>query len=70
MEQLNLEQKMTWVQGLLIGCPLGQTLDDCPARELRDIPLKERLGLVKNMDEVSIDQIIAHHRACLARQER
>lgn len=69
MEQLNLEQKMTWVQGLLIACPLGQALDDCPARELRGIPLKKRLGLVKEMSGATIDQLIAHHRACLAKRE-
>jgi len=69
VEQLNLEQKETWVKGLLIDCPMGQALDDCPARDLREIPLRKRIGLVKGMDEVTIDQIIAHHRACLAKRE-
>ncbi|MBT7069229.1 MAG: hypothetical protein HN919_23235 [Verrucomicrobia bacterium] len=68
-QQLTLEQKTTWVQGLLIDCPFGKALPSCPAHDLRRIPLGKRLGLVKGMNEVQIDQIISHHKACLAERE-
>jgi hypothetical protein len=68
-EQLTLEQKMTWVQGLLIDCPFGTVLANCPAKALRSIPLGKRLGLVNEMDEAQIDSIIIHHKGCLAARE-
>jgi hypothetical protein len=69
IENLDIEEKRIWVQGLLIECPMGTHLDDCPAKELRKIPLKERVNLVKEMTDDQIDQIINYHRACLIRRE-
>jgi hypothetical protein len=69
-EMLDIEDKKLWVQGLLIDCPAGKALDTCPARSLRLIPLKKRLDMVKDMDEEQLDQVITHHKACLAERER
>jgi hypothetical protein len=68
-EQLDLEDKNAWVQGLMVDCPLGRALDTCPANEVRKLPIKERLVLVRKMDEEQIDQIISHHVGCLAKRE-
>jgi hypothetical protein len=67
---LDIEDKRIWVQGLLIDCPVGAPLDTCPAKDLRQMPLKDRLKLVVSMTEEQLDEIIAHHRACLAERER
>ena len=69
IENLGIEEKKIWVRGLLVACPFGNPLDDCPAKELRKIPLKERLNLVKEMTEDQITQVISHHRVCLSRRE-
>jgi hypothetical protein len=68
-DKLDIEHKKAWVSGLLVDCPLGQSLDTCPAKDLRLLPIKTRLGLVREMDEGQINQIIAHHEACLAGRE-
>jgi len=68
-EQLCLKEKVIWVQGLLIGCPLGEALENCPAKDLRSLAISDRLKLVSGMDEGTLDQIIAHHKGCLAARE-
>jgi len=69
MIELTLEHKRIWVQGLLIDCPMGKPLENCPARDARALPIAERLNLTTAMDENQLDQIISHHRNCLNRRE-
>ena len=69
-EHLDIEDKKAWVQGLLVDCPVGKGLDTCPAKDLRSLPIKTRLNLVREMDEGQIDQIIVHHKTCLAGREK
>ena len=70
MEKLTLEQKKAWVFGLLIDCPFGKTLDDCPVKDARCFPLLKRMNLLRRMDENDIDGIIVHHQKCLSERER
>jgi len=69
-ELLSLENKVIWVQGLMIDCPMGKALETCPAKDVRALPLRERLALVKQMEENRLDEIITHHRRCLRERER
>ncbi len=69
MEELTLEHKRIWVQGLLMECPMGRSLEDCPAKALRSLSIDERLKLVFDMEEDQIEWIIAHHRECLRKRE-
>jgi len=69
IDNLSLENKITWVQGLMVECPFGKTLATCPAKDLRVLPLEERFKLVKQMEESQIDEIIAHHIQCLKERE-
>lgn len=69
MVELNFEQKKIWVKGLLIDCPIGISLENCPAKDVRSLPIDERLKLVDSMDESQLDQIISHHRSCLNERE-
>jgi len=70
MSQLSHETKEIWVQGLLIHCPMGNALDSCPAKDIRKIPLLERLALVKQMEDTQLDAIINLHKRCLFERER
>jgi len=70
MEQLtSYEHKLTWVQGLLIDCPFGTPLADCPAAEIRSLPIPKRLSIAANLPEPELDNIINHHKNCLAKRE-
>ena len=70
MEQLtSYEHKLTWVQGLLIDCPFGTPMADCPAIEIRSLPIPERLSIAANLPESDLDNIISHHKNCLAKRE-
>lgn len=66
---LTLEDKKTWVKGLVIHCPMGESVKDCPANEIRLMPIPERLRKVEDMSETSINEIIDHHYKCLAERE-
>lgn len=68
MEELTLEHKRIWVQGLLMECPMGRSLEDCPAKDLRSLSIDERLKLVFDMEDDQIEWIIAHHRECLRKR--
>ncbi len=69
MEGLTFKNKQIWVQGLMIDCPMGKALKTCPAKDVRALPLQERLTMVKQMEENQLDEIIAHHRGCLKERE-
>lgn len=70
MEELIPQQKKDWVRGLLISCPFGKPLYNCPLGKFRTIPVSERLKLVDSMEEKQIDQIIIYHQKCLRQRER
>ncbi len=62
---LTNEQKRSWVKELLIECPTGNPLDNCPLWDLRALPNDERLKFADGMDESHLDVIISYHRQCL-----
>jgi hypothetical protein len=69
MQELTIEDQKIWVKGLMIDCPMGKALDTCPAKEVRAIPLRDRLKLVDEMVDEQLSQIIAHHKRCLYERE-
>ena len=69
-ENLNFEDKKIWVKGLVIHCPMGESVKDCPANKIRLLPIPERLRIVDEMTEDSVDEIIDHHYKCLAEREK
>jgi hypothetical protein len=69
MEKLNFEQKITWVKGLLIECPMGKPLINCPLETYRELPVGERFKLADSWDDNQLTQIINHHRNCLQERE-
>ena len=63
------EELLTWLNGLVVGCPFNDPLDDCPLLEIRKLPLAERYKLIKLMSEDEIRAILNHHKDCLERRE-
>ena len=61
--------KIAWIQGLLVACPMQKALDDCPANELRKLPLADRMRFVKKMSNKELDSVIEHHKKCIHKRE-
>lgn len=55
--------------GLIFGCPMGEELDDCPLKKLRELPFHERIEAYEKMSQKERDEIQLHHEECLARRE-
>jgi hypothetical protein len=66
---MELEHKRIWVKGLLIECTMRKVLDDCPAKELRKLPIEERLKIADEMKADQIEFIITCHKECLRRRD-
>ena len=69
MGELSIEHKRTWVKGLLIDCPMGTALDDCPARDLRKMSIEKRLITVDAMTPEQVEEVIVYHKQCLKKRE-
>jgi len=65
---MEVEHKKIWVKGLLIDCMFGESLHNCPAKELRLLPIKERMARVDSMSEEGLGQIIDYHKSCVEKR--
>ena len=54
---------------LIIECPFGEALPDCPLSELRKLPLSERIEHYKLMTDEELGGITAYHEQCLKKRE-
>ena len=63
-----LSDKKIWLYGLLIDCPQGQPLSDCPLEQYRTGSNKDRLNVLENFTEEQVEEIIKHHNQCLLRR--
>ena len=63
--QLKLNDKRTWVKGLLAECPFGFALPDCIFHALRRLPLDESIRRVNAMSDEEIGALIKYHRNCI-----
>ena len=69
MEELNLNEKEIWVKGLLIECPMGKALTNCPLENYRKLSVGERFKLADSWNENKLSQIITYHKNCLRERE-
>ena len=69
MEQYFSDIKI-WVKSLTVACPMQSAQSDCPVKDLRDLPLAERLSAVDEMSTVHLKMIITHHSKCLNLREQ
>ena len=70
IDELTFKNKQILVQGLGIECPMKKTLETCLVKDVKRLPLKIRLVLLKEMEEYQLDEIIEHHRQCLKVREQ
>lgn len=62
---MELSDKKIWVYGLLIACPEGNPLHDCPLEKYRKGSDKDRLTILENFTEEEVEEIIKLHNHCL-----
>ena len=55
--------------GLLVDCPMGNSLGNCPLGILRDRPLKERVDIISKLSEEELLELIEHHKQCITIRE-
>ena len=55
--------------GLIFGCPMGSELHNCIYKDIRKLPLQDRLKhiVTKTKDERSV--LVKHHKKCIAHRE-
>ncbi|MBT3200454.1 MAG: hypothetical protein HN350_11105 [Phycisphaerales bacterium] len=69
MEDASIEQNKREFKGLLLGCPLGQAADDCPAGEFRAMSTGRQQITIQTMDPQQIEDIIVHHHRCMKQRQ-
>jgi len=68
MNTLQLSNKKIFVFGLLMNCPEGEPMVDCPLEKYRKLSIKERLKYLEKLSDKEIDKINKHHHECVWRR--
>ena len=63
MKRKSLSKKV-WIKGLIVECPMGEPLHDCPLNSLRGLPLAQVNTIVNELSETSLKTLITDHNAC------
>jgi hypothetical protein len=58
------ENKKVWLVGLSVACPHGQETEECPLRDLRSKPRKERIEAIGDMTADQMKQCLCLHDQC------
>ena len=68
MKREDFNEERVWerilARGLIVECPYRVPLVDCPLKEVRKIPLEERINIVNEMSGEDLDVVLAHHSSC------
>jgi len=57
------------LMGLVVDCPFGEALWNCPLKSIRTLPLRERIRKVKKLSVPEMERIVAYHKTCVERRE-
>ncbi|VGO21744.1 hypothetical protein [Pontiella sulfatireligans] len=60
--------KRIWTKGLVLECPHGKALDDCPLNALRHLPANQVNRTINGLTDQQVDSIVTIHQHCY--QER
>ena len=67
---MELQYKKILVRQLIFSCPMGMALNSCLTRNLRKLPLKERLNIIEELGTDEIDFLLKNHRECRHKREK
>ena len=61
--------KKTMVKGLMVECPFGTPLPECPAIKIRKLPFTDRIEIVEHLSEDGLDELLGYHDTCAEKRE-
>ncbi len=56
--------KRIWLKGLILECPMGEALPDCPLNGMRHLPVAQINQTINNLPPQKVDLIIKIHKHC------
>ena len=59
-----------YVKGLVFDCPFFNPLSNCSSKEIRKLPLAERIEVVNSMSLGQLAKIISQHKKCSQMREQ
>ena len=59
----------TMLTGLSVCCPLGEVSLQCPLKDVRALPHREKVNWLNAKNDAEIEEIYSHHYACLKERE-
>jgi hypothetical protein len=69
MDKQSIEHNWSVMDRLIVGCPMGEAMDDCPARDLRGIPAEKRkIEVHATVTPEQVEDIVVRHRQCLSKR--
>jgi hypothetical protein len=68
MDELTNENKRSALVKLLVGCPMGEAVDNCQVRDLRAMSTGRREIAVKTMPPEQIEDILVRHKLCVEKR--
>jgi len=72
MLDINLDDEQAikiYVLDLIFACPTGKPAENCVCKEIRKLPVKDRIKWVKEMSHADRVNIYLEHKSCLAELE-
>ena len=62
---MSSEHTKSWLRSLFMECPSGESLESCPAREIRKLSVDDRMKIVRGVNLETAERILKYHEACL-----
>jgi hypothetical protein len=53
-----------WLKGLVVECPMGKPVADCPLNGLRSLPIPQLNKTVNELSEKTLKNFVDTHRTC------
>ena len=65
---MEISHKKFFVFSLMMKCPEGKAMIDCPLERYRNLSNTQKLNKIENFSDKKIDEIMIHHRKCSYRR--
>ena len=63
------ENAKSWLRSLFMECPSGEPLESCPAKEIRNLSVEDRMKIVRGVNIETAEKILKYHEACLHKRK-
>jgi hypothetical protein len=67
--KISMYRRETLLYGLIFECPLKKELDDCPLKEIRTLPIRERITFIKKLSDTEKRKILNSHEICIEKRQ-